>query len=97
MSGINWDVVNEQCKRKSSDFAKAHPNFTVEAAYYAGYMECAGERESLRCIVNRMQAQKAAEPTVEAAPRKVEMSPILAAPYGLPENQIPASLTGSFM
>ena len=57
MSGINWDVVNMHATVKSQEYAKAHPNHTVENAYFQGCIQNAAERESLRVINERQEAR----------------------------------------
>jgi hypothetical protein len=91
MSGINWDIVTVQCQQKSADFAKAHPNFTVEAAYYAGYMECAAERESLRVINARLEKERLNTPPVVPATAVIATPPLVGTITPAP------SMLGSFM
>lgn len=55
---INWDYVAHVAKEKAARFAKLHPNQTIEAAYNAGYMEDAAERESLRAINARLEKKE---------------------------------------
>jgi DNA-binding transcriptional regulator YbjK len=57
---INWDVVQELAKRKSEEYANRVSDVSKDRewsqaynGYFAGLMECAGERESLRQIANR--------------------------------------------
>lgn len=62
MSGINWDVVAEQAKRKAEEYAKRYEGNSFVAAYngfFQGYMENAGEREGLRVINARLESEKA--------------------------------------
>ncbi len=56
--GINWDIVNEQAKRKAQEYATSHPNHTIENAYFQGYIQVAAELESLRIINARLHKER---------------------------------------
>ena len=62
MSGINWDVVNKMTWLKAEEYAaKFEPGEKYQIAfnaYHAGRTDCAGERESLRVMVERLQLEK---------------------------------------
>lgn len=73
MSGINWDYVNVKGKERAAAFAKLHPTQTIEAAYFAGLMECAAERESLRVINERLQ-KETPKPIVAPADKTIGLS-----------------------
>lgn len=90
MSGINWDIVQQLGMAKSDKFQADHPNFTVAAAYMAGYMECAAERESLRQINARLEKERLNAPVVVPAGALPNLPP-------LPPGQVVVSTLGSFM
>lgn len=48
--GINWDIVQYQARKKAMDYVAQNPKHSAEAAYQQGYLDCSGERESLRVI-----------------------------------------------
>ena len=92
MSGINWDVVNMHATVKSQEYAKAHPNHTVENAYFQGYIQNAAERESLRVINERQEARIKEIKATASEPIAVETTPERRF------QEVPAtSLMGSFM
>jgi len=76
-TNINWDIVTEQAKRKSQEFAKTHANQTLEAAFYAGYMENAAERESLRVIKERLESKPISGPEFGHIVRTKNIAPEL--------------------
>lgn len=101
MSGINWDMVHEICKRKAVEFAEGHPNVTIEAAYFQGCMNYAAELESLRVINARLvaNADKQVEVVKVVQAQKTGMTingaPVFVLPSSVDEKSV--SVLGSFM
>lgn len=62
MSKIDWDIVqmlaaklSETYATKINDNENSQQHCAAYNGYFAGYMECAAERESLRVINERLQ------------------------------------------
>lgn len=96
---INWDIVQEMADKKAVKYAKDFPKAMPESAYLAGYMECAGERESLRVINEELRKRlKDTEQDVVAVAKMYAAAP-LPVPnlVGCAVPKTPPPILGSFM
>ena len=57
---INWDITQAAAITKGEAFASSHTHSTIANAFIQGYLENAAERESLRIINARLEAEKEA-------------------------------------
>jgi hypothetical protein len=69
---LDWDIAQQLGGAKAKQFAEGHPNVNAEAAYMAGYMDSAGEREALRAIVARYEQVPEVKKLIEDIPDKPE-------------------------
>lgn len=59
--GICWGMVHQQARTKAQEYANRHEDPAMQTvafnSYFAGYVENAAERESLRVMNKRLRAE----------------------------------------